>query len=146
MEGAWMIPINGRGVVYGELWYDEEPPGDSGVDVVLYLQRKTPIADSRCTPFLSLATDLSVQEDAIMDTFGEHCSYKIRRSESRDGGSSSAPCSAASRAGSGKDVSWQIKSATLPKSVSKTGTESPGAMPADASESGSCTLWYFPVI
>jgi hypothetical protein len=43
MEGAWMIPINGRGVVYGELWYDEEPPGDSGVDIVLYGQREASI-------------------------------------------------------------------------------------------------------
>ncbi len=23
-----MIRINGRGAVYGEIWYDEEPPGN----------------------------------------------------------------------------------------------------------------------
>ena len=65
-----MIRINGRGAIYGVVWYDEQPPGDSGVDIVLYLQRKAPIADGRCTPFLSLVTDLSVEEDAIMDNFG----------------------------------------------------------------------------
>jgi len=60
--------------------------------------------------------------------------------------SSSAPFSAASRAGSGNQMSWQMSSATLPKSVSKTGTESPGMRPAAASEMGSCTLWYLPAM
>jgi lipid II:glycine glycyltransferase (peptidoglycan interpeptide bridge formation enzyme) len=80
-----MIRINGRGAVYGEVWYAEEPPRDSGVDIVLYLQRKAPIADGRCTPFLSLVTDLSVDEDAIMGNFGKDCRYKIKRAESKDG-------------------------------------------------------------
>jgi lipid II:glycine glycyltransferase (peptidoglycan interpeptide bridge formation enzyme) len=80
-----MIRINGRGATYGVVWYDEEPPGDSGVDIVLYLQRKAPIADARHTPFLSLVTDLSVEENAIMGNIGKDCRYKIRRAESRDG-------------------------------------------------------------
>ena len=80
-----MIRINGRGAVYAEVWYDEEPPGDSGVDIVLYRQRETPIADARTVQFLSLVTDLSVSEDAIMDQFGKDCRYKIRRAETKDG-------------------------------------------------------------
>ena len=80
-----MIRIRGRGAVYGEVWYDEQLPTDSGVDIVLYRQRETPIADARYTPFLSLITDLSVAEDAIIDRFGKDCRYKIRRAEARDG-------------------------------------------------------------
>jgi len=80
-----MIRINGRGAVYGEVWCDEEPPRDSGVDIVLYCQRETPIADARTAPFLSLVTDLSVKEDAITDKFGKDCRYKIRRAETKDG-------------------------------------------------------------
>ena len=38
-----MIRINGRGAVYGEVWYDEETPSDSGVDIVLYRQREASI-------------------------------------------------------------------------------------------------------
>jgi len=80
-----MVRINGRGATYGVVWYEEEPPGDSGVDIVLYLHREAPIADARYTPFLSLVTDLSIEEDAIMDSFGETCRYQIRRAESKDG-------------------------------------------------------------
>ena len=80
-----MIRIKSRGALYGEVWYDEEPPGDSGVDIVRYCQREAPIADARCTPFLSLVTDLSVGEDAIMDKFGKDCRYKIRRADTKDG-------------------------------------------------------------
>ena len=42
-----MIRIKGRGAVYGEVWYDEEPPRDCGVDIVLYRQRVAPIAEAR---------------------------------------------------------------------------------------------------
>ena len=80
-----MIRIEGRAAVYGEVWYDEEPPGDSGVDIVLYRQREAPIADARTTPFLTMVTDLSVETDAITEKFGKDCRYKIRRAETKDG-------------------------------------------------------------
>src|SRR5229473_5111195 len=80
-----MICINGRGAVYGEVWYDEEPLGDSRVDIVLYRQREAPIADAQTTPFPSLVTDLADGEDAIIAGFGKDCRYKIRRAESKDG-------------------------------------------------------------
>jgi lipid II:glycine glycyltransferase (peptidoglycan interpeptide bridge formation enzyme) len=80
-----MIFIRGRGAVYGELWFEEDPPADSGVDIFLYFQRKTPFARRRCTEFLSLVTDLSVEEEAIKADFGKDCRYKIRRAESKDG-------------------------------------------------------------
>ncbi len=79
-----MIRINSRGAVYGEVWYDEEPPSDCGVDVVLHRQRATPIADAQVVPFLSLVSDLSVNEDAIADRFGETCRYQVRRAETKD--------------------------------------------------------------
>lgn len=80
-----MIRINGRAAVYGEVWYDEEPPDDSGVDIVLYRQREAPIADAQTTPFPSLVTDLADGEDAIGAGFGKDCRYKIRRAEAKDG-------------------------------------------------------------
>ena len=79
-----MIHLKGRGVVYGEIWYDEELPRDPGVDIVLYRQRKSPIADAKATPFLSLVTDLSVTHEAITQGFGRDCRYKIRRAETKD--------------------------------------------------------------
>jgi hypothetical protein len=79
-----MIRYKGRGAVYGEVWHDEEPARDSGVDIVLYRQRATPIAGARTAPFLSLVIDLSAGEDAIMDGFGKDCRYKIRRAASKD--------------------------------------------------------------
>src|SRR2546428_4650039 len=80
-----MIRIEGRAAVYGEVWYEEELPRDSEVDIVLYRQRETPIADARTTPFLTMVTDLSAEVDAITEKFGKNCRYKIRRAETKDG-------------------------------------------------------------
>jgi hypothetical protein len=80
-----MIRYKGRAAVYGEVWYDEELPPDSGVDIVVYRQKAAPIAGARATPFLSLVIDLSPRETAIMEGFGKDCRYKIRRAESKDG-------------------------------------------------------------
>jgi hypothetical protein len=80
-----MIRIERRIVVYGEVWYDEEPLGDSGVDIVIYRHRKVPIADARSTPFLSLIVDLSGDEETIADQFSRNCRYEIRRAETKDG-------------------------------------------------------------
>ena len=77
--------VNRRGAVYGEVWFAEEPPRDSRVDIVLYRQRGAPIADARYTPFPSLVTDLSDGEDAITEKFGKDCRYKIRRAQTKDG-------------------------------------------------------------
>lgn len=80
-----MIRTNGRGIVYGEVWFGEEPPRDAGVDIVQYRQRETPIDASRNQPFLTLVSDLSAAADAIASGFGKDCRHKIRRADSRDG-------------------------------------------------------------
>lgn len=79
-----MIRLVGRGAVYGEVWYEEELPRDSGVDIVLYRQRKAPVTGAKVVPFLSMVTDLSVGVEAIASGFGKDCRYKIRRAEARD--------------------------------------------------------------
>jgi hypothetical protein len=68
-----MIRIDGRGAIYGEVWFDEDLPGDAGVDIVHYHQREAPVPDARATSFLSLTTELSIAQDAIMDQFGKDC-------------------------------------------------------------------------
>jgi Acetyltransferase (GNAT) domain len=82
-----MIRIASLGAVYGEIWYDEELPSDSGVDIAIYRQRAAPVSDAhaRTTPFLSIVTDLRADEDAIAGRFGKDCRYKIRRADARDG-------------------------------------------------------------
>src|SRR5262245_27931420 len=80
-----MIRVKGRAAIYGEVWYDEEPPRAAGVDIVLYRRQCAPLAGARHAPFLSLVTDLSAQEDAVFDQFGKDCRYKIRRAETKDG-------------------------------------------------------------
>lgn len=80
-----MIRVKGRAAVYGEIWYDEKPPGYPGVDIIQYRQSPIPIANARLTPVLSLVTDLTGAEDAITEKFGKDCRYKIRRAESKDG-------------------------------------------------------------
>ncbi len=79
-----MIRVKGRAAIYGEVWYDEEPPRDCAVDIVVYHQQPAPIAHARYTPFLSLITDLSLGEGAIADKFSRDCRYWIRRAETKD--------------------------------------------------------------
>src|SRR5215831_17601197 len=71
-----MIRIAGRGAVYGEVWYDEEPQRDCGVDIVLYRQREAPVARAKVVPFLSMVTDLSAANEEITGRFGKDCRYK----------------------------------------------------------------------
>src|SRR5256885_2057518 len=80
-----MIRIKGHTAVYGEVWYEEELPRDSGVDIVLSRQREAPISDALTSPFLTMVTDLSPTEDAITEKFGKECRYEIRRAETKDG-------------------------------------------------------------
>lgn len=80
-----MIRIKGRAAIYGDVWYDEEPPREAGVDIIRYRCRGAPIANTRHTPFLSLITDLDVEEDAIAAQFNKDCKYKVRRAETKDG-------------------------------------------------------------
>jgi hypothetical protein len=80
-----MIRIAGRGAAYGDLWFDEELPRDPGVDIVRYRCRDAPIERERCTPCLSLVSDLAVDADALVGAFGKDCRYKIRRADTKDG-------------------------------------------------------------
>lgn len=80
-----MIRIEGRGAVYGELWFDEAPPFDAGVDILEYRFRSAPVASARAAPLLSMTTDLSPDEEQIASCFSKDCRYKIRRAESKDG-------------------------------------------------------------
>jgi hypothetical protein len=80
-----MIRIDGRGAVYGEVWFEEEPLPDPGVDIVLYRQRHAPVPGARMTPFLSLLTDLTEERDAIANRFNETCRYQVRRADTKDG-------------------------------------------------------------
>jgi GNAT acetyltransferase-like protein len=79
-----MIRIDGRGAKYGDVWFDEEPAADCGVDIVRYRRRSAPIARARCAPLLSMVTDLAAGAEAIAAAFGKDCRYKIRRAESKD--------------------------------------------------------------
>lgn len=79
-----MIRIDGRGATYGDVWFDEQPPANCGVDIVRYHCRATPVRDARRTPFLSIVTDLGVDSEALAARFGKDCRYKIRRADTKD--------------------------------------------------------------
>lgn len=80
-----MIRLQGRGAVYGELWFGEAPPPEAGVDIFYYRFREAPAAHARVTPLLSMATDLTPDEEEIACRFGKDCRYKIRRADGKDG-------------------------------------------------------------
>jgi hypothetical protein len=80
-----VIRVQGRAVVYGELWFDETPASDPGVDILVYRYRSTPLANLRTTKLHSLQTDLAPPAEAIAARFEESCRRQIRRAERDDG-------------------------------------------------------------
>ena len=80
-----MITIKGRFLTYGELWFDETPPARPVVDVIRFRLRPAPLDADTCSVFLSLVTDLSVDDAAIMASFGSTNRYKVKRADSKDG-------------------------------------------------------------
>jgi len=79
-----MIRIRGKAATYGDVWFDEEPPRDPGVDIIRYYCRHAPIG-ARTVTSLSMVTDLDASADAIADSFSKDCRYKIRRADTKDG-------------------------------------------------------------
>ena len=79
-----MIRIKGSAAIYGEVWYDEEPPRNSGVDIIRYRCRHAAIANARSSPFLSLVTDLTPEAGTIVEQFSKDCRYKVRRADTKD--------------------------------------------------------------
>jgi hypothetical protein len=80
-----VIHIQGRAVVYGELWFDEAPPPGAGVDILVHRYRQVPIPNARSSPLHSLRTDLAPPPEAIAARFEESCRRQIRRAEREDG-------------------------------------------------------------
>jgi len=91
-----VIRIQGRAVVYGEVWFDEAPPhgsGLAGVDVLVYHWRPARVPNGRPyrtgpapeQPMHSLQTDLAPSPEAIFAQFDETCRRHIRRAERDDG-------------------------------------------------------------
>ena len=79
-----MIRIQGRAAVYGEVWFDEEPPANAGVDILVHRYGSTPIPRGRTVTMQTLRTDLTRSLDEIVATFDATCRHEIRRADSRD--------------------------------------------------------------
>lgn len=79
-----MIRIPARAGVYGEVWFDEEPPTDAGVDILVHRYCSTPIPRVRTVPLQTLRTDLARPVNEVVARFDATCRSEIRRADSRD--------------------------------------------------------------
>lgn len=79
-----MITIRGRFSTYGEIWFDEDPPPEANVDILIFRSRPTPLDSAECAPFQSLVSDLTPEPDVLMSRFGGTNRYKVKRAESKD--------------------------------------------------------------
>lgn len=79
-----MIRIQGRAIVYGEVWFEEEPAELSGVDVLVYRYRPAPVPNARCLPQHSLQTDLAPPPETLAADFDQTCRRQIRICERQD--------------------------------------------------------------
>jgi hypothetical protein len=80
-----MLRIRGRAATYGELWYDERPPDDADVDILVYRNQRVPMENARNVPGLSLTSDLTGSCEQLESVFARECRYEIRRADSKDG-------------------------------------------------------------
>jgi len=74
-----MIRLQGRVVRYGELWFEEEPARNPGVDILVYRYRAAPLPNARTLRLHSLRSDLSVPAEAIAAAFDTNCRRQLRR-------------------------------------------------------------------
>jgi hypothetical protein len=79
-----VIRIQGRAAVYGEVWFDEEPPAEAGVDILVHRYCSAPIPRGRTVTMQTLRTDLTRPVNEIVATFDATCRREIRRADSRD--------------------------------------------------------------
>jgi hypothetical protein len=80
-----MIFFRDRGALFGECWFDNEaPPSDCNVDVLAFRQRSAPIANSHCTPQLTLVSELTTDPNALLEKFARTCRQSILRADRRD--------------------------------------------------------------
>jgi hypothetical protein len=80
-----VIRIQARAVTYGEVWFDETPPADADIDVLVHRHCSTPIPRVRTETLQSLRTDLGRPVNEIVSAFAATCRREIRRADSRDG-------------------------------------------------------------
>lgn len=78
-----MIRIRGKGVTYGEVWFDEEPQAPLP-DILICRQRSQPRSDGRNQEFMTLLIDLTQEASTLLDAFGKENRYKVRRAQSQD--------------------------------------------------------------
>jgi hypothetical protein len=79
-----VIRIHGRAAVYGEVWFDEEPPVDAGIDILVHRHCPSPIPRVRTVTLQTLRTDLARPVNEIVAAFDATCRNEIRRADSRD--------------------------------------------------------------
>ena len=80
-----MIRIQGRVVVYGELWFDEPAPAGATVDILVHRYRSAPLTKARTSVLHTLRTDLAPSAGEILGTFEGSCRRQIRRADREDG-------------------------------------------------------------
>ncbi len=82
-----MIRTPGKGISYGEIWFDEEPEAPLP-DILICRQRSQPWPSAQCEDFYTLLLDLTQDEDTLFNAFGKDNRYKIRRAATKDIGTS----------------------------------------------------------
>jgi hypothetical protein len=79
-----MIRLQGRAVVYGEVWFEEQPPADAAVDILVHRRRQEPVARAHTSVHRTARTNLARSADDIISAFSHSCRYQIRRADARD--------------------------------------------------------------
>lgn len=79
-----MITYKSRFLARAEVWFDDEPRKNAGVDWILYHQRPRPVEGARSRSFYTRLIDLNESEPELTAALSEETAYKIRRARDRD--------------------------------------------------------------
>src|SRR5688572_28749452 len=78
-----MVICRSRFLTRGEVWFDN-PPADSRVDWILYLQRSSPVPESRWKYSHTLLIDITQHPTQLMRQMTKDAAYEIRRAQEKD--------------------------------------------------------------
>ena len=82
-DGQNMIVYKRNGVLFGELWFDEEPDGTVS-DILHFRQRTSHVKGASCSDFYTILVDLTANEVDLLAGISKDTRYEIRRAGNRD--------------------------------------------------------------
>jgi hypothetical protein len=78
-----MIVTEGRLCRVGTVHFDEEPPATAGLDIVRFVQRRTPVPGAICAPYFTMVLDLRRDAETMLAAMNKGMRKDLRNGEKK---------------------------------------------------------------